>query len=290
MTTRLAHPPDNPREQPATQKVRPSPADAVRQRGWPSEFQDAVLELTRDIPLGGRSNWILRRHGRAKERNQISHQVRLAGTGTRLMIGCNTGGSESIVEALRTILGQAKDDTPWQWVFHLDPCDERAARALRDLRALRRGSGLLPAEAGHDTPAGPSLETERSSGPRLTSTPPAASLPTVSDERPCDRHGLMWCAECAGPSWRAQASEVSSAPPNYDGPRPTPRDILISPKGVAHLSGCQHLPDYPWLTPPKWGWVSDPSLWTRIGNGHTLQATAGNLERVATRRCADCDL
>ena len=53
MTTRLAHPPDNPREQPATQKVRPSPADAVRQRGWPSEFQDAVLELTRDIPLGG---------------------------------------------------------------------------------------------------------------------------------------------------------------------------------------------------------------------------------------------
>ena len=128
MTTRLAHPPDNPREQPATQKVRPSPADAVRQRGWPSEFQDAVLELTRDIPLGGRrSNWILWRDGRAKERNQISHQVRLAGTGTRLMIGCNTGGSESIVEALGTILCRAKDDTPWQWVFHLDPRDERAA-------------------------------------------------------------------------------------------------------------------------------------------------------------------
>ena len=43
------------------------------------------------------------------------------------MIGCNTGGSESIVEALRTILGQAKDDTPWQWVFHLDP-SRRAGR------------------------------------------------------------------------------------------------------------------------------------------------------------------
>lgn len=106
---------------------------------------------------------------------------------------------------------------------------------------------------------------------------------------PCERHEMPWCAECAGHTGRARRVETPSPPPVYDGPRPAPADILISPTSMAHHSGCSHLPDHPWLVPPKWGWVDDPTVWPRIGNGHTVQATLGNTDRVAERRCSDCD-
>lgn len=64
--------------------------------------------------------------------------------------------------------------------------------------------------------------------------------------------------------------------------------MLISPAGIAHRHGCLHLPDYPWLVPPRWGWVEDSAVWPRIG-AHSVQATHGNNARIAERRCLDCD-
>jgi hypothetical protein len=74
----------------------------------------------------------------------------------------------------------------------------------------------------------------------------------------------------------------------YDGPRPPKDAILISDTGTAHWYGCDHLPEYEFLVPPKYGWVEDRAEWPRIGN-HEVAATGGNRVRVARRRCLDCD-
>lgn len=63
---------------------------------------------------------------------------------------------------------------------------------------------------------------------------------------------------------------------------------LISGTGTAHWFGCDHLPDYEYLVPPKYGWIEDRAVWPRIGN-HEVKATGGNAARVALRRCLDCD-
>lgn len=77
--------------------------------------------------------------------------------------------------------------------------------------------------------------------------------------------------------------------PEYDGPRPDSASILISPTGIAHrLGGCAHLPDHPYLVPPRWGWTRDASAWSSI-DPHEVAATEGNTGRIATRRCLDCD-
>jgi hypothetical protein len=90
-------------------------------------------------------------------------------------------------------------------------------------------------------------------------------------------------AQLSGTGW------VEHPPPSYDGPRPTPDAILISPAGIAHrLGACAHLPEFAYLAPPKWGWTDSAADWSRIGTTE-VPATAGNLDRVAHRRCLDCD-
>lgn len=64
---------------------------------------------------------------------------------------------------------------------------------------------------------------------------------------------------------------------------------MVHRTGKAHWYGCSHLPDYEYLVPPTWGWISDRSLWQRIGS-HEIPATEGNTDLVATARCLDCDL
>lgn len=114
----------------------------------------------------------------------------------------------------------------------------------------------------------------------------------MADTEVCPKHDwpLYQCPpECRGGAKPSSKTWVEQPPPEYDGPRPTTESILISPGGIAHrLGACMHLPDYPWLVPPKWGWTDDASRWHEIGN-RELQATAGNMSRVAHRRCLDCD-
>ena len=40
----------------------------------------------------------------------------------------------------------------------------------------------------------------------------------------------------------------------------------MSGTGTAHWYGCDHLPDYEYLVPPKYGWIEDRNAWPRIGN------------------------
>ena len=112
------------------------------------------------------------------------------------------------------------------------------------------------------------------------------------DSSLCPRHDwpLYQCPdECRGKSSPLGTSWVEHPPPAYDGPRPTAESILISPGGIAHrLEACNHLPDFAYLAPPKWGWTDSPTDWGRIGSVE-VAATAGNTDRVAHRRCLDCD-
>jgi hypothetical protein len=108
----------------------------------------------------------------------------------------------------------------------------------------------------------------------------------------CDRTELpvdmCSCADHGGASSATSRAEQVHAAPEYTGPRPPKDAILISATGIAHWHGCDHLPDYEYLVPPKYGWIEDGAAWQRIGN-HEVQATGGNLARLALRRCLDCD-
>jgi hypothetical protein len=109
----------------------------------------------------------------------------------------------------------------------------------------------------------------------------------------CDRSDLpvdmCTCPDHGGPTVLASVKEREHPPPEYHGLRPSKDAILISPTGIAHWYGCDHLPDYEYLVPPKYGWIDDRGAWPRIGN-HEVRATGGNLERLAQRRCLDCDI
>lgn len=64
-------------------------------------------------------------------------------------------------------------------------------------------------------------------------------------------------------------------------------DLLISPRGMAHFDGCPHKgddPDY-----EKWGRVSEPLAWQRLGNGdHIVTADSRGRLLTAASRCSDC--
>jgi hypothetical protein len=86
----------------------------------------------------------------------------------------------------------------------------------------------------------------------------------------------------------SSGSETVHPPADYDGPRPPKDAILVHKSGKAHWYGCLHLPDYPYLIPPTWGWIEDRGAWQKIG-AHQLSATGGNTSLVARERCLTCD-
>jgi len=96
------------------------------------------------------------------------------------------------------------------------------------------------------------------------------------------------CPDHGGPALAPPVEERVHPAPDYHGPRPSKDAILVSATGTAHWYGCDHLPDYEYLVPPKYGWIDDRAVWPRIGN-HEVMATSGNRARVAVRRCLDCD-
>ncbi|RKT84612.1 hypothetical protein SAMN05421805_103551 [Saccharopolyspora antimicrobica] len=69
---------------------------------------------------------------------------------------------------------------------------------------------------------------------------------------------------------------------------PQPDLILISPKGVAHVPGCQHKGDDPDFS--RWAEIRDvPRAWEKLGNGEAISATGGAVPGlVAVSRCKDC--
>jgi hypothetical protein len=99
---------------------------------------------------------------------------------------------------------------------------------------------------------------------------------------------MCTCPDHGGPSVASPTREQVHPAPEYDGPRPPKDAILISATGTAHWYGCDHLPDYEYIVPPKYGWINDRDAWPLIGN-HDVKATGGNLARIAQRRCLDCD-
>jgi hypothetical protein len=63
--------------------------------------------------------------------------------------------------------------------------------------------------------------------------------------------------------------------------------LLVSPRGMAHFSGCPHKGDDRDYS--RWAEITSPNAWQRLGNGEELQATGGsNLDLVARTRCQDC--
>jgi hypothetical protein len=110
-------------------------------------------------------------------------------------------------------------------------------------------------------------------------------------EEICDLTDML-ASECGCRNHRGAATQSSAEqvhpPREYHGERPPKDAILVSRTGIAHHYGCTHLPHYDYLVPPDYGWIEDTSQWQRIGVHH-VPATAGNTERVAIRRCLDCD-
>lgn len=70
-----------------------------------------------------------------------------------------------------------------------------------------------------------------------------------------------------------------------------PDAILISPDHYAHIPGAGTHHDEHVVLTNGWGWIEhpDPGQWLRIGNGTSLRASSGNLNRVADKRCKDCE-
>jgi len=110
--------------------------------------------------------------------------------------------------------------------------------------------------------------------------------------QPCERTefpvDMCTCPNHGGVKSPPRRKEQVHAAPAYDAPRPPKDAILISETGTAHWYGCDHLPDFEFLVPPKYGWIEERDVWPRIGN-HEVRATSGNLARLAQRRCSDCD-
>src|SRR4051794_26529714 len=95
----------------------------------------------------------------------------------------------------------------------------------------------------------------------------------------CERHDwpLYQCPPECREGFKPRHRETPASPPDYEGPRPGPDAILISPTGIAHHLGCTHLPDYEYIAPPRWGWSNDPNSVAQIGS-HEVRANEGNLD------------
>jgi hypothetical protein len=105
----------------------------------------------------------------------------------------------------------------------------------------------------------------------------------VVESCPCEEH-LGLDAACR------RKPETEHPPPDYDGPRPPKDAILVSSTGLAHwYGGCTGLPEDEYLVPPRWGWITNRTLWPRIGPKHPVRADGGNTRLLADRRCTDCD-
>jgi hypothetical protein len=50
--------------------------------------------------------------------------------------------------------------------------------------------------------------------------------------------------------------------------------LLVSPRGMAHFSGCPHKGDDRDYS--RWAEITSPNAWQRLGNGEELQATGGS--------------
>jgi hypothetical protein len=107
----------------------------------------------------------------------------------------------------------------------------------------------------------------------------------------CARCDLLVGAGCACSTPNTQRGR----PPfggQYRWIRFGPDALLISSRNMAHIPGaCDHHTEDDVLNPRNgWGWISDPepSLWDRLGEDSPAQATGGNLNRAAVRRCSDC--
>jgi len=65
------------------------------------------------------------------------------------------------------------------------------------------------------------------------------------------------------------------------------RELLISPNGMAHFSGCPHKGDDPDYS--RWASIDTSRAWERLGNGEQLAATGGRCPGLMARsRCRDC--
>jgi hypothetical protein len=63
--------------------------------------------------------------------------------------------------------------------------------------------------------------------------------------------------------------------------------LLVSPQGKVHFSGCPHKGDDPDYR--RWATLDMPRAWERPGNGERLVGTGGGRpDLVARARCQDC--
>lgn len=128
--------PLDPQTRPARQLIHPSAADDIRERHWPLEFQDAVLELTRKVYSPTGNKWILWRCGTGKQRSQVANQVRLFTAGNLIAIGRHVDEGDAIADALSSLLDSAYVDRS-QWGFTLNPADPAAVAAVQLLTRNR---------------------------------------------------------------------------------------------------------------------------------------------------------
>ncbi|MFF4531391.1 hypothetical protein ACFY1P_19215 [Streptomyces sp. NPDC001407] len=101
----------------------------------------------------------------------------------------------------------------------------------------------------------------------------------------CDHCDLIIGAGCAC-SPQPPQRKIAAHPDwgNWD-----PNTILISPTQYAHIPGCTHLSESE-IKAPRWGWTTVATgTWSRISSSQPVRATAGNTDRVATRRCQTCN-
>lgn len=127
----------NQQAEPKPQLIRPSRADLVRARNWPTAFQDAALAVAKNVSSTSKKNWVLWRTGTGKERTRIPHQVRLDSSGTRLMVGCQLQQYPQIFERLQGLVEVHQADLPWQMVYELDPNEASTVKALQVLIDLQ---------------------------------------------------------------------------------------------------------------------------------------------------------
>ncbi len=103
----------------------------------------------------------------------------------------------------------------------------------------------------------------------------------------CDLYIGLGCA-CALPGARASGRASGGGPIRWV--RFEPDTILISSRRMAHLPGaCDHMTESD-VVAPAWGWVRhpEPGVWGRIGEGHPVHATEGNVRLTAVTRCSTC--